>query len=321
LNNLSFGPRLRSKATTIAKAFGEPDLVIASSPHLFFVSAAHRVARRFNAKFFIEIRDLWPESIAALGMTPTWHPLLKLLSGMERSAYRAADRVVCLLAGAEDYMRSRGLPANRFAWIPNGVSDSEILRALHVQYVRHALVDRIRLMEGQGRRVVLYAGGMGPPNALETIVEAAAELSETRPDIFFLLIGTGTSRAQLQQRAANLPNVEFQNEVERSIVHSMLAASSCAVIAFHKHSLYHLGISPNKLFDYCLFAPRTVIACELKALTGLERLVTSRCEPDDPAALALALTEALQAPERPLDERVAVARQYSYSDLAARFFD
>jgi hypothetical protein len=89
-------------------------------------------------------------------------------------------------------------------------------------------------------------------------------------------------------------------------------------VSVRKNALFHHGISPNKLFDYCLFAPRSVIACEQKVLTNLERLVTARCEPD-PAALAETIVSALRTPERPLHERIAVAEQFSYSALAARF--
>jgi hypothetical protein len=99
----------------------------------------------------------------------------------------------------------------------------------------------------------------------------------------------------------------------------MMHASDCAVLSFRKNPLFHHGISPNKLFDYCLFAPRSVIACEAKVLVGFEDLVASRCEPDDPAVLAGALNSALLLPARPLQERVAVARRYSYSELGARY--
>ncbi|MBR0937878.1 glycosyltransferase family 4 protein [Bradyrhizobium jicamae] len=318
-NNLYFGPRLRLNANGIANLFGKPDLVIASSPHLFFVRAAEKVARRFNAKFWVEVRDLWPKSIVALGMTPAWHPLVKVLAWEERRAYRSADHVVCLLANAEVHMRSRGLAANKFTWIPNGVSDEEIQRALEITAVTHSQLTRITRAKAQGRRVVFYAGGMGPPNAMEVIVDAARVAAKTNPDISFVLIGSGGSRESLEQRAADLPNVEFLDEVDRSVVHAMLHASDCAVVSFHKNSLYDYGISPNKLFDYCLFAPRTVIACEATALSGLGELVTTRCEPDDAAGLARALASALAAPGRPPAERIAVARRYSYSELAARY--
>ncbi|GKQ52943.1 glycosyltransferase family 4 protein [Bradyrhizobium sp. Ce-3] len=318
-NNLSFGPAFGSAAAAIAAEFGKPDLMIASSPHLFFVSASHQVARRFDARFWLEVRDLWPESIIALGMTPAWHPLMKVLGWKERSAYRAADRVICLLAGAEPHMRARGLPAGRFQWIPNGVSDGEIQSALTIEGLRHPLIDRINLLRQQGRRVVLYAGGMGPPNAVEAILDAAAILGTSNPEIRFVMIGSGTSRGALEQRAAALGNAEFHNEVDRSVVHGMLHASDCAVVAFHKNALYHHGISPNKLFDYCLFAPRSVIACEERALAGLADLVTARCAPDDADALAASLRAALDGPARPRSDRVAAAQRYSYSTLAAQY--
>jgi glycosyltransferase involved in cell wall biosynthesis len=318
-NNLSFGPRFQLSANRIAEQFGKPDLIIASTPHLFFVSAARRVAPRFNAKFWVEVRDLWPESIVALGLASAGHPLMKVIGWKERQAYRVADRLICLLAGAEAHMISRGLPSGKFVWVPNGVSDQEIHSALDPRNICHPIIDRINRIREQGRRVVLYAGAMGPPNAMEVVVDAAAALAATNPEVHFVLIGSGISRAQLERRAANLPNVEFHNEVERPIVHAILRASDCAVVSFHKNALYRHGISPNKIFDYGLFAPRTVIACEQNVLTGFEDLVTLRCAPDDPAALAQALTEALQRPERPLDQRIAATRQFSYSELAARY--
>ncbi|MGY4178339.1 glycosyltransferase involved in cell wall biosynthesis [Bradyrhizobium sp. USDA 4518] len=318
-NNLSFGPAVRLAAPAIAAQFGRPDLMIASSPHLFFISAAHQVARHFEARFWLEVRDLWPESIVALGMTPAWHPLMKVLEWKERSAYRAADHVICLLAGAEAHMRARGLPAGKFQWVPNGVSDDEIQSALTIENLGHPLIDRINLLKQQGRRVVLYAGGMGPPNAVEAILDAASILGDANYGIDFVMIGSGTSRAALKQRAALLANVEFHDEVDRSVVHRLLCAADCAVVAFHKNALYHHGISPNKLFDYCLFAPRSVIACEEQALAGLEDLVSARCAPDEPGALAACLRAALDGPARPRGERIAVARRYSYSTLAAKY--
>jgi glycosyltransferase involved in cell wall biosynthesis len=318
-NNLSFGSRFRRDANCIADTQGKPDLIIASSPHLFFVTAARRVARQFDAKFWLEVRDLWPESIVALGMTPAWHPLVKLLEWKERSAYRHADRVVSLLSGAEDHMRSRGLAPGKFAWIPNGLSERDLQSASSTEAASHPLVERLSGFKQQGKRVVLYAGSMGPPNGVEVIVDAARVLSMRGSAVQLVLIGSGTSRVELEQRAAGLPNVQFFEEVDRPIAHAMMQGADCAVVSFRKTPLFHHGISPNKLFDYCLFAPRTVIACDPEALGGFEDLITVRSEPDDPVALAAAFNSALLLPPRAREERIALARRFSYAELGARY--
>lgn len=318
-NNLGFGSGFRRDASVIADAQGKPDLIIASSPHLFFVTAARRVARQFGAKFWVEVRDLWPESIVALGMTPAWHPLVKWLAWKERSAYRHADRVVSLLSGAEDHMRSRGLAPGKFVWIPNGLSEQDLQSAGNAEGTSHPLVERLNGFKQQGKRVVLYAGSMGPPNGVEVIVDAARVLAERGSAVQLVLIGSGTSRAELEQRAAGLPNVQFFEEVDRPVAHAMMQASDCAVVSFRKSPLFHHGISPNKLFDYCLFAPRTVIACDREALGGFEDLVTVRSEADDPAALATAFDAAMLLPPRSRHERIALARRYSYAELGARY--
>jgi hypothetical protein len=319
-NNISFGRQFAADAEVIAQKCGAPDLIIASVPHLFHVPAAKRVAGRFNAKFWIEVRDLWPDSIVALGLAPPWHPLVKIIGIQERHAYRSAERVISLLGGAESHMRARGLPPGRFVWIPNGVSQTEISRTIDALAMEHPVLTRIQELKDRGKQIVVYAGAMGPPNAMEVVVEVAA-LTKVNPHIHFILVGGGVSREQLRIQAAGLENLEFADEVERPIAHAVLRASDCAVIVFRKNALYDHGISPNKLFDYCLCAPRCVIACDSNALDGLEGLVTGRCSPENPDLLASALLFALAAPSRRLAERVAAVERFSYSELAARYLD
>jgi glycosyltransferase involved in cell wall biosynthesis len=317
-NNAVFGQRLVSDAEEMARRFGVPDLIVASTPHLFHVPAARRIARRFGAKFWVEVRDLWPESLVALGLAPRWHPLVILMAMQERHAYRSAERLLSLLAGAEPHMRRRGLAENRFVWIPNGVSEADIDDAVAAPALDHPMMRHLQALRGQGRQVVIYAGAMGPPNALEVILAAARRLLDADPRVHFILIGEGIARQRLQSQARALANLEFANEVERPVVHGLLREADCAVIALRRSALYRHGISPNKLFDYCLFAPRMVVACEAIALAGLKSLVHERCEPEDGGELASSIAAALAGPPRPLEERIAAVGKFSYARLAKR---
>jgi hypothetical protein len=131
LNMTWFGIQFSADVNDLIRTSGKPDLVIASTPHFFHVPAARRIARRFTIPLWVEVRDLWPDSLVTLGMAASWHPLVKLIGAQERRMYRIADRVISLLANAEAHMRLRGLPPGRFRWIPNGISSKEIEAASH----------------------------------------------------------------------------------------------------------------------------------------------------------------------------------------------
>lgn len=318
-NNAAFARRLAVGADEMAQSFGAPNLVVASTPHLFSIQPARRIARHNRAEFWVEVRDLWPESIVAFGLAGRWHPLVMLMSMQERHAYRSAGRLISLLAGAEPYMRSRGLSAGQFLWIPNGVSEAEFRQATVPPALEHPLLDRLQALQANGKQIVIYTGAMGPPNAMEIILGAAQSLAQSHPRVHFVLVGSGIGRGRHKVGTHDLANVEFAGEVERPIAHELLRASDCALIVFRRRDLYRHGISPNKLFDGSLFAPRLVVACEAPALAGLEGLITVRCEPDDAGALSSAIVAALAAPPRLSEERIAALEKFSYSLLAARY--
>jgi glycosyltransferase involved in cell wall biosynthesis len=181
------------------------------------------------------------------------------------------------------------------------------------------MLRRIAELKAQGKQVIVYAGAMGPANAIEIILGAARRLAQEDSRSHFILAGGGAGRDRYRAGASNLANLDFVGEVERPVAQALIRASDCAVIAFHSNALYDHGISPNKLFDHCLFAPCSVIACDAGALAGLEGIAGSRCEPDNPDALAAALTAALAAPARPVNERIAALDKFSYALLAEQY--
>lgn len=324
-NMLSFGPRLAREAAKLSAHAGRPDLVIASSPHLFQMPAVARVARRMGAKFFVEIRDLWPESLVALGLARRRSPLVIWLGWLERFAYWRCDRLLSLLANAEPYMRERGLAEGKFRWVPNGVAigpgEDEGGGASTGVESEGEIGEAISQLNAAGRRIVAYTGAMGPPNAMEVVIDAARILATLAPDLHFVLLGSGISKPALQSRAADLANVSFFPEVPYETVQAVLNACDCAVVSFHGNRLYRMGISPNKLFEYALSAPRSLIACEAVALKGMEDLVDSRCDPNDPKGFADAVIEVLSRPPRGWAKRHSALAPFEYRALALRVIE
>ena len=172
INMATFTAQLVRQGDELALRHGRPALVIASSPHPYAWFATEWLARRFGARSVFEVRDLWPLSLVELaGVSPS-HPLVRFTGWLERRAYRKADAVVSLLPCTRDHMMALGLDAPRWHYIPNGIEpDAQAGDAVRSDTPPAALARRWR---AEGRTVVVYAGALGRPNHVESLVQAMA---------------------------------------------------------------------------------------------------------------------------------------------------
>ena len=177
-----------------------------------------------------------------------------------------------------------------------------------------------------GRTVVGYAGSMGQPNALDTLLDAAALLLE-KP-LQFVLVGSGHEQARLAQRVRDeaLSNVSFLPPVPKAQVPSFLAGVDIAYIGWQRVPIYRFGIAPNKLMDYMM--ARCAVLHSVDA--GNDPVAEAGCgltvAPGAPAAVAQGL---LQLAALPHAERQAMGERgrafvlahHTYPVLAQRFLD
>ena len=81
-----------------------PDVVIATSPQLLVALSGWWLARCKRVPFVFEVRDLWPESLAAVGMGNSHSLLHRALAKIAGFLYSHADRVVVVTPAFEDYL-------------------------------------------------------------------------------------------------------------------------------------------------------------------------------------------------------------------------
>ena len=98
-------------------------VVIASSPQLLVGAAGYAVARTRRQPFVFEVRDLWPQSLEAVGAAPPSSIFYRSLERLAKFLYQRADRVVvdgewkrCTLAAA-------GVQPEKIVVIRNGVAE------------------------------------------------------------------------------------------------------------------------------------------------------------------------------------------------------
>jgi len=218
-----------------------PDVVYASSPHLLAGLAGAIIAGAFRRPLVLEIRDMWPKVLVDMGQLAESSPIFKVLSKIESTLYRRADRIVVLADGVRRILIGVGVPAAKIELIPNAADpeyfETEVSR------------DQARKRYGFGKTTFVYTGAHGPANGLDLLLDAAAGAGDAA-DI--VLVGDGVSRPGLIERARGmgLSNVRFLDPIPKTEIPVLLCAADVGVHCLADVALFHYGVSPNKVFDY-----------------------------------------------------------------------
>lgn len=231
-------------ATLAAPFVRSVDVVVGTSPQFFTACAAYLVSRMKRIPFVFELRDMWPESIKAVGAMQD-SAVIRLLERIEMFLYRKAARIVTVTHAFKDTLIRRGIEGQKIDVVTNGVDlthfspqakDAQLL-------VQHGL---------DGKFVAGYIGTHGMAHALETLLEAAQTLQQTpgAENICLLFLGDGARKADLakQAQAMGLGNVLFLDAVPKDQVKRYWSVLDVAVIHLRKTELFTTVI-PSKLFE------------------------------------------------------------------------
>lgn len=233
-----------------------PDLLIATSPQ-FFCGIAGMIATSLRrVPFVLEIRDIWPESIATVGAIRT-RILLKPLEWLERLMYRSADRIVTVGEGYREQLLERQVPGEKISVVTNGV-DPELFKPVDG-------ADEVRARHNLGDRFVCaYVGTIGMASGLDVVLRAARILRDAgRHDIAFLLVGDGAVREDLdrQAKADGLDNVIFTGRQPKADMPRYLAAVDACLVHLRRQDLFKY-VLPSKIFEAAGMAKPIILGVE-----------------------------------------------------------
>jgi len=278
----------------LKKVASKPDVIYASSPHLFGAFAALLIAKFKRVPFVLEIRDLWPQTFIDLGGYSKWHPYIVGCAVIEKILYRHADRIVTLLPGSELYMKAKGADITKIHWIPNGIDFSMLEPVVEGS------------IEKSTDFVCIYAGAHGLANALDTVVDAA-KIVLKHPDgagVRFEFYGQGPERYRLNERlkSERIYNVRIHGPISKKDVYKVILESDVMLESKQDTPLYQWGMSFNKIFDYFACKKPVIIGLSAKYnpvdVCGAGKVVP----PEDSAAMAVAILELKSLSPEALDQ-------------------
>ncbi|MGD8913111.1 MAG: glycosyltransferase family 4 protein [Candidatus Thiodiazotropha sp.] len=220
------------------------DIVVGTSPQFFTACAAYAVSRIKRVPWVFELRDLWPESIRAVGAMKE-SKALDFLEKLELHLYRKANTVVSVTNAFRDNLIRRGIDGDKIHVLTNGVDINRF-------NPRDKDAELVRKLGLEGKFVAGYIGTHGMAHALETLLEAAERL-KARPDsdrYRILLLGDGARKGELvaQAQSMGLDNVIFVDSVSKDEVVRYWSLLDVSIIHLRRAELFTTVI-PSKLFE------------------------------------------------------------------------
>ena len=292
------------------------DVIVATSPQFFVACAGWVAANVLKRPFVFEVRDLWPDSIEAVGAI-TNRSVLRGLRAVEEFLYRRASLIVAVAHSTVRILGERGFDTSRMVVLPNGVDldlfcpgpKENAVRAQHAP---------------KGETLVTYIGTHGMAHSLQTVLESAETLS-SRGDIRFLFVGEGAEKDRLMAWASEhqLRNVTFLGQQPREVLPEFYQASDICLVPLRNTPLFQ-AVLPSKMFEIMGAGRPTLLSVQGEARQLLQAAQAGiDIDPESPQSLCAAILKLAEMPELGdwygLNGHDYVRKHYTRQGIANRY--
>lgn len=250
------------KSLIAALRLPKADVVIATSPQIFCGYAGVWYKRLRRVPLIVEIRDIWPESMGAVGANipkiAYW-----VLERIEKSMYQKCDRLITVGEGYFNRLAEKGVSKEKMSIVMNGTD-------LAVYSPREKNFELLKQFGLEGKFIVSYIGTVGMACGLEVVLDAAEKLSSEfrvlssefdsadnpKPEIrnmkpiVFVIVGDGAYREKLEAEAKtrSLANVVFTGRQPKSSMPDWISSSDANLVHLKKTELF-TTVMPSKIFE------------------------------------------------------------------------
>jgi colanic acid biosynthesis glycosyl transferase WcaI len=272
----------------------KPDVVVATSPQLLVALSGWWLAWWKRVPFVFEVRDLWPESLGAVGAGSEETLLHRTLGAIAGFLYRHADRIVVVSPAFQEHLtRCWDVPGKKISIIQNGVETDLFC-------FDPAAIEVRKRLKLEGRFLICYIGTMGNAHGLETVIAAAEELRDAFPTAMFLMIGEGAEKDKIVELAAarGLSNIQFLDQQPREQIPTYVSAADLCLVMLKKTELFKTVI-PTKLLEYMACERPVIVAVDGQARQIVEEAEAGVfVEPENSGALVKAILTLAADPAR-----------------------
>lgn len=217
------------------------DWIFMPTPPITLVDFVSYVKDQANAKFYLILRDIHPQSAASIGLIK--YPfMIKYLERKARKAYELADFIGCMSQGNINFLcehypyldkRKLGILMN-WQKFKSYISPNGSIR---------------EIMNLTNKFVILFGGNIGKGQRIENVIMLAKMYIDVK-DIIFLVIGKGVEKDRLVKMTQenSLDNIQFVDFMPREDYLECVKSVDVGLISINEN--YKVPTCPSKAVSY-----------------------------------------------------------------------
>ena len=216
------------------------ELIVSYSPSIFFGSLIKKLKKKWNAKTYLILRDLFPQWVIDHGLIQEKSAIASYFRRFEKINYKAADRIGLQSPKNLEWFNEKFKLKNKTEVLYNWSSEKPIIPTNN----------RFRTKFNLGNKVILFYGGnMGEAQDMMNLVRLAENLKD-HTTAHFVFAGSGNEfnlvKTSIEEKA--LKNILLLEPVDQEEYRLMLSEFDIGLFTLHKdHSTHNF---PGKLLGY-----------------------------------------------------------------------
>jgi len=221
--------------------FVKTDVIIATSPQFFTAISGRWLSFWKRKPWVMEVRDIWPESIKAVGAMKT-NPAIRFFEYLEKRMYKTASKIVVVTDSfKKQLLNKHKINSLKIEVVKNGMN----LDLFKPQSKNQKLLNELNL---ENKFVIGYIGTHGMAHALDFILNSASKINND--DIHFLFIGSGAKKEALLQlkKSLELNNVTMLGLVSKEEIKEYISILDVSLVNLKKSDTFK-AVIPSKIFE------------------------------------------------------------------------
>lgn len=218
------------------------DLIFASSSRLMTAALGALVSQRQGIILYIDIRDLFLDtilSVYSLRVKFILHPLINLI---ERYTFNTATKINLVSEGFKDYC-SKKYPHKDLSFYTNGIDNVFLKNRKPIK------TEKLDIETSKDKIKILYAGNIGEGQVIDMIIPQLSRILENSYE--FIIIGDGSRKEKLKKviRLHKIKNIEILDPLPRDDL--IRHYQNADILFLHlDDNLAFQKVLPSKIFEY-----------------------------------------------------------------------